>query len=190
MRPFASLGLTILGLAAVSILFVGGAPARPAAKTFPPGCWKGTGVFNGSFKKGPVSATVTNGKLKFGLVVSAGKEPVALGGLITTGHGTGHITVSGSSVDMEVNLTGDFDLHGSPSDVIVDGHYRYKGVALFQGTTIPVDIKLPVEGAPLVINGASGTTAHGQFGKSKWTAVRIAKLGVLTAQACFKKTGV
>jgi hypothetical protein len=191
MRRGPALSLTIAGLAGVSVFFAPGVLAGPAPKAFPPGCWKGTGVFGETLNKGALKAKVTNGKLKFGLIAGKGPKAIVLGAMDTGGHGSGSFTTAGTKISMEVEMVGDYTMYGTPASPKVKGQQRWTGSAVYRGTKIPVDFKLPVHGVPMTITTVSASKVSGFFGKpkSKWTAGRIAKPG-LSGQQCLKAAGV
>jgi hypothetical protein len=91
-----------------------------------------------------------------------------------SGYGNGQLTIAGSELAMEVNITGDLNLEGPSSAVTASGLYRWKGVAMGSGQfsgTYPVDLKMPLQKSPLQILKVSKTKIVGLFRKAKWTAV-------------------
>jgi hypothetical protein len=155
---------------AICVTGATGASAHPAVKAFGPGCWKGTGTYVGSYKKGYVTATVTKGKLLFALSVA--KDPTApvYGSMDTSGHGTGTVAVSGTEIDLEVEMTGALTINGTREKLKAGGEVHWKGVALYNGAPIPIDLTMPMENAALTILTAGPKHVTGKFGKSKWTA--------------------
>jgi hypothetical protein len=174
MRHAVSL-LTAGGLALLAAVPAGSAPVQQQAKSFVPGCWKGTGKgpLVGSASPAP-GLKVNMDKSSFSFVLHATKHTV-LGGLEVNGHGGGEAKASGVTATVELRVSGNLDLTGNPSHVVADGDLAMKGAIVVAGVTSALNQALPVNAMPLTIKTATATKVTGTAGNSTWSAVRVGK---------------
>lgn len=172
MKRIVVLGSVILSLAAASA-----EPGAAGTAKIPPGCWLGTGVHAGAFGSGPVKGRVTNGTIQLHLWVGKGGAD-AVGLMRTGGIGKGTLEIAGSKLTLTVVMTGKFDVTGSASKLKVTGKDRWKGKAVGSGqfVSVPVDLTLPVKGAPLTIVAVTPTRVTLRYDKASFLAKRVKTL--------------
>jgi hypothetical protein len=170
-----SLAILVAPVVAALVVAVPTGAQSSKVKAFAPGCWKGKGQGNiiGLSSPAPgITVNISKSSYTFKLAVL---KTQAVGFLDFVGHGTGSSTVGGVTTDVELDMKGDLDLTGTPSKVVINGDVAIKGVAIVGGASVPLDLSGPVSNVPLTITTAAPTKVAGTAGKSKWTAVRVAK---------------
>jgi hypothetical protein len=134
-----------------------------------------------------VKAKVTNGKLRIALWVSPDKDPFTVGFVDITGIGAGGMRIAGSELTLEVTITGDYDLTGTPAAVKANGTYRMKGTAMGTGqfpASVPVNLSFPVHNLRLTVTSVRPRRVTGLLGKAPWSATRRGGVAAKSAEAC------
>lgn len=178
---------SVLTLACALSAFASAGPGSAAleAAKIPPGCWLGKGVHAGTFASGPVQGRVSSGTI--GLQLWVGKGGADAVGLLTTGGiGNGSLSLSGSKLKLTVVMKGRFDVTGSATKLVVNGKDRWNGEATGSGqfASVPVQLELPVKGAPLAIVSVQPTRITLRYGKTAFVANRVKTLPKPIGQLC------
>jgi hypothetical protein len=168
--------LLATGLVAVVFIWPLSTAAQPAVKAFPIGCWKGKGqgLVIGEQKAPAPGLSIDINKSQYTFILLVTKK-TAVGGLDLTAHGSGEMHAKGLNGTVELSITGDLDITGTAKHLVVDGPMHFKGAAIANGISVPLNFTHDADAGELEINTVTPKKVTGVAGTSTWTAVWTSK---------------
>lgn len=167
-----------LATALVAVVFIWplSTAAHPLGKAFPIGCWKGKGqgLVIGEQKAPAPGLSINIDKSQYTFILLVTKK-TAVGGLDLKAHGSGEMHAKGIDGTVELSITGDLDITGNAKHLVVDGPLRFRGAAVANGVSVPLNFTHEASAGELEVNTATPKKVTGVAGTSTWTAVWTSK---------------